>query len=338
MLKSRVPACRACSRCGPSAWARPMHANRVSSAIIWPCWLHDAKRSFPHFFQNRCMAQPRTISNGTDPAPFGRYAPKGLIARLLSWTRSAPLSWAGKRRAFFLRAWAVRRLRGAPLDVEALGANMRLYPYNNVCEKRILFTPQYFDAAERQFLRSRLKPDFVFIDIGANIGGYSLFIGAHAGPRAHILAIEPQPEIFERLTYNIGQNPFATIKALACAAADRDGDITLFVDAQNQGQTSMRIVNSSGGGRTIRVPAKALASIVAQERYDHVDAIKLDVEGAEDLILEAYFRGAPAHLWPRILLIENEPSRWTLDLHGLIAAHGYVEALRTKSNIAYERA
>ena len=283
------------------------------------------------------MAKAPTSFPRNDPAPFGRYAPSGLVARLLAWTRRAPMTWAGKRRAFFLRAWAVRRLKGAPLDVEALGARMRLYPYNNVCEKRILFTPQYFDEAERLFLRSRMVPDFVFIDIGANIGGYSLYVAAHAGPRAKILAIEPQPEIFERLVYNIRQNPFASIKALDCAAADRDGEITLFIDAHNRGQTSIRIVNSSSDGHNIRVPAKALAAIVAQERYGHVDAIKLDVEGAEDLILEAYFRDAPKALWPRILLIENEPSRWTLDLHALIASYGYVAALRTKSNIAYER-
>ena len=56
-------------------------------------------------------------------------------------------------------------IHGKPLDVESLGARMRLYPYNNVCEKRILFTPQYFDPDERAFLQSRITPDFVFIDI-----------------------------------------------------------------------------------------------------------------------------------------------------------------------------
>ena len=82
-----------------------------------------------------------------DLGPFGAHAPRGTVARLLGWTRAASPSWAGKRRAFALRALAVRQLEGRPLDVEALGAKMRLYPYNNVCEKRILFTPQYFDEA-----------------------------------------------------------------------------------------------------------------------------------------------------------------------------------------------
>ena len=93
---------------------------------------------------------PVAIAN--DLSGFGKYLPKGVIARILTATRACSGSWAGKRRAFALRAIAVRALKGRPLDVEALGARMRLYPYNNVCEKRILFTPQYFDETERRLI------------------------------------------------------------------------------------------------------------------------------------------------------------------------------------------
>jgi hypothetical protein len=75
---------------------------------------------------------------------------------------------------------------------------MRLYPDGNVCEKRVLFTPQYFDPLEREMLAGRLREGFRFIDIGANIGAYSLFVAAKAGPSARILAVEPQPEVFAR--------------------------------------------------------------------------------------------------------------------------------------------
>ncbi len=269
--------------------------------------------------------------------PFGRFAPRALMERILRFTRSAPQSWAGKRSALFMRSWAIYGLRGAPLDVEVMGARMRLFPYNNVCEKRILFTPQYFDEEERQYLQRHITPEFVFLDIGANVGGYSLFVGAHAGPRARILAIEPQPAIFERLIFNIQQNPFATIKAINCAMADRDGEITLFVDRQNQCETSMRRLRSDHDSTIINVPGLSLKSLLAQERITHIDAIKLDVEGAEDLILENFFKDADPSLWPRILLMENSSQGWSIDLHGLIRQMGYTETLRTRSNIAYER-
>jgi FkbM family methyltransferase len=278
----------------------------------------------------------RSKWQANDLSLFGRYRPGGALAHLLGLTRGASLSWAGKRSAFFLRSLAVKVLGGRPLDVETFGARMRLYPYNNVCEKRILFTPQYFDAAERELLQSRMRQDFVFLDIGANIGGYSLFVAACAGGRARILAIEPQPEIFERLVYNIRQNPFATIKAIDCAVADRDTEITLFIDPDNRGETSMRIINGDRDGSEIRVPAKALSSIVTEENFERIDAMKLDVEGAEDLILEPFFRQVGKALWPRLLLIEFIPQRWTMDLPAFLTEIGYEPILRTKHKVAFE--
>ncbi len=273
----------------------------------------------------------------TDFSDFGQFAPDGIIARLVGLTEQCPPHWAGKRRAFFLRSVAVRLLRGRPLDVSRYGARMRLYPYNNVCEKRILFTPQYFDPAELALLHSRVRGDFVFLDIGANIGAYALFVAARAGPRAKILAIEPQPDIFEHLVYNIRQNPFATVKAIDCAVADVEGDVTLFVHPRNRGQTSMRMVTAEAGSSRLRVAAKALLSIVRDEGFRRIDAAKIDVQGAEDLILDAYFRDAPAALWPRLILLENAPKRWDIDLCADLGARGYQEILRTRNNLAFER-
>ena len=272
-----------------------------------------------------------------DPASFGSFAPKGRIAALLGLTRRCGAGWLGRRQAYFLRAIAVWAMRGKPLDVQSLGANMRLYPFNNICEKRILFTPQYFDPAERTLIESRLTETFTFIDIGANIGGYALSIAARAGARARILAIEPQPEIFARLAYNIRQNRFGNIKALACAIADKDGEITLFVAGDNRGETSMRIVTPDARGGQLRVPAKTLLTLCREENYDRLDAIKLDVEGAEDLILEPFFRTAPISLWPQLLLLEISESRWATDLGALLARCGYLEVLRTRGNVAYAR-
>lgn len=271
-----------------------------------------------------------------DLSAFGLHAPGGAMSRLIAATRGASSSWAGKRIAFFLRGLGVRALRGRPADVESLGARMRLYPSNNITEKRILFTPQYFDPQELAFLEPQISPEFVFVDVGANVGGYSLFVAARSGPRARIIAIEPQPDIHERLVYNIRQNEFATIKTLECAVADCEGDVTMFVDSRNRGESSMRIVPSRDGGRII-VRARRLADIVASERLERVDAMKLDCEGAEDLILEPYFENAPRAVWPKALIVEYMPGRWSMDLRAHICAQGYREALQTRQNIIFER-
>lgn len=273
-----------------------------------------------------------------DLSAFGRHAPRGWLAGLVRVARLCGADWAGKRLAFALRAIGVRALAGRPLDVEAFGARMRLYPGHNVAEKNLLFTPQYFDPEERRFLAARLGPDFVFIDVGANVGGYALFAATLAGPRARVLAIEPQADIFERLTFNIRQNDFSAVKALEIAVSDRDGEVTLFVDPKNKGETSMRLVGTAGVGAAVKVPAKALGTVVAEEGFERVDVIKLDVEGAEDLILEAFFRDVERRRWPRLLIVEDAPGRWTIDLPALIRDQGYAVAMKTRTNVIYERA
>ncbi len=269
--------------------------------------------------------------------PYGTFAPHGVLASILAATRKMPDSWLGKRLSFAMRRFGILALKGKPVDIDALGAHMRLLPYNNVCEKRILFTPQYFDAAELAVIKSRIKPGFHFIDIGANIGGYTLFVAANAGAGARILAVEPQPDIFRRLTYNIGLNPFGTVKAIACAIADKDGELTLFVDPNNRGESSVKIVSGDRGVGNVRVPAKRLTSLLQEEGFVRLDAAKLDVEGAEDLILETFFKDAPKKLWPGLLIIERGNSRWSIDIPELLTSHGYSVISTTRNNQIFER-
>jgi len=264
--------------------------------------------------------------------PFGHYAPKGLVARIVGITRRQPDTWLGRRIAFALRAIAIKSLRGAPLDVEAMGARMRLYPYNNVCEKRILFTPQFFDPVEREIIAKALSEDFTFVDVGSNIGGYSLFVAANAGERARVLAVEPQANVFEKLVGNIRLNRFATVKAVACAVADANGELTLFVDRDNQGESSVKILRDDNADGAVRVPARTLLDLLRDEGFSKLDAIKIDVEGAEDLVLEPFFRDAPTTLWPRLMVLERGGPRWHIDLPKMLADLGYKVLAETRTN------
>lgn len=272
----------------------------------------------------------------TDPRPFGTHAPSGFARWAIERTRALPNRWAARRMAHLLRRLAIQSLRGAPVDTEALGARMRLYPYNNICEKKVLFTPQFFDPEELGQLKSAIRDGFTFVDVGANVGAYSLFVAAQAGLGAKILAVEPQPDVFDRLAYNIRQNPFGTIKAVACAVADKTGELTLFLDPRNKGESSVKIVGSSHAPM-IRVPAVTLLELLTSEGFTRLDALKLDVEGAEDLILDPFFRDAPASLHPALIIIEDGRERWQTDLGRLLAAQGYRLARRTRLNLIYER-
>jgi FkbM family methyltransferase len=277
----------------------------------------------------------------SESLPFGAHAPDARLARFVRWTRAMPDSWMGRRLAFTLRRLGLRGLT-PPVDVEAFGARFRLHPFDNVCEKRILFTPQYFDAGERWLIQQHIERSaapYIFLDVGANVGGYALFVAAQAKAGAMIFAVEPQPEIFERLIENIRQNPGSSIKAVACAIADRDGEATLFVDSRNRGETGLKFVRPDGqSDGIVTVPAKTLTAFIEEERLPRVDALKIDVEGAEDIILEPFFRDAPVEIWPRLLILENGRERWQMDLVRMLGEKGYQMRLETRLNFVLERA
>ena len=72
-------------------------------------------------------------------------------------------------------------------DIELWGLRLRLHPLGNGCEKNALFTPQMYDVMERDVLAQAIErklaagASFTFVDVGANVGLYSLFVAARAG-------------------------------------------------------------------------------------------------------------------------------------------------------------
>lgn len=271
-----------------------------------------------------------------DDAPFGTYAPDFLLRAILDRTTRASTGWLDRRAVFALRKLGVVLLGGKPADVERLGCRFRLYPAHNTAEKRLLFTPHLFDAEERAYLAAHLAPDCTFADIGANVGGYALFVAAATGPKARILAVEPQPDVFARLATNVRQSDLvATITPLNCAVSDHDGDVSLHINPTNKGESSM-LSNGSGKLR-MTVMAYRLGRLLEEAGFPRLDALKLDVEGVEDRILKDLFSSTDVRLWPTILIVENGPTRWSLDVAALIRGNGYEPVLQTTTNLLYRR-
>ena len=122
-----------------------------------------------------------------------------------------------------------------------------------------------------------------------------------------------------------------------CAIADKTGELPLFLDPRTGGEASLKFVNSSQTDAT-RVPAVTLLDLLNREGLARVDAIKLDVEGAEDLVLDPFFRDAPVSLYPSLFIVANVPERWQIDVIGLLKGKGYRQILETKMNLVFERA
>jgi hypothetical protein len=122
------------------------------------------------------------------------------------------------------------------------------------------------------------------------------------------------------------------------AAADHDGEIELVIDARDSGGTHLEKRTTTSGGERVRVRCQPLASILAEAGIVAVDALKIDIEGAEDLALAPFLRQAPEKLLPRLVLIEDRPGDWTTDLYALLHEGGYRVATRSKQNAIFRLA
>lgn len=272
---------------------------------------------------------------------FGSFAPSPWRQSVIRFTRSMPEGWWGRRMAF-----AARRLafvpKDIPLDIEIDGVRFRLIRQGNLCEKRLMFTPQYFDAAELEIIRQDVaatkgQRPYVFLDIGANIGAYSLFVASWAGPEARVFAFEPQPHIFRRLAANLSFNAYATVTPLQMALADSNEPVMLHIDRINSGESSLKKLDTMTTTTAVEVPARTLMAFAAENGLSHISGMKLDVEGAEDLILSPFFREAPDSLLAPLMIVENAAERWQRDIVAEARARGYSIEQTTSMNLVMRR-
>ena len=280
-----------------------------------------------------------------DPSPYGARAPGPLVAAVLAATTRLPDNWLGLRTAIGLRRIAMSVLGDAPLDLSRWGLKLRLYPRGNGCEKNLAFTPQMFEPVERRALAAAIAAsagEFAFVDIGANVGLFSLFVVARAGGRARVLAIEPQPGITDRLRFNLGTNKGLDVEVLAVAIADHDGEAAFAIDLRDRGGSRLMavapwIAAQGGGAPVVRVECRPLLAVLAERGYRKIDALKIDVEGAEDVALAPFLRGAPDVLLPRLVIIEDSHHGWRIDLFDLFSERGYRVLARSKQNVILQR-
>ncbi len=274
---------------------------------------------------------------------FGTLLPGALDRAVLAMTAAQPNNWLGLRLAIALRRIVTMRLPSGALDVTRFGLRMRLHPLDNGCEKNLLFTPQMYEPEERAELADEIvrnavqRRPFVFVDIGANVGLFSLFVASQTKGNARIVAIEPEPGNFERLSFNIAVNPELPIVALQLALGERSGEVAIELNRRDRGGTRARALTGAEGADIVRVPCRPLQDVLTEQKIDRIDALKIDVEGAEDRVLAPFFRDAPAGRWPRLILIEDSSREWTVDLFALLAEKGYRVDARSAQNVMLRR-
>jgi FkbM family methyltransferase len=230
-------------------------------------------------------------------------------------------------------------------DVTIFSARLRIYPHNNVSEKRVLFATQLFDPAERDALKALAAPGAVFLDIGANVGLYSISVGeafaAHSETR--IVAVEPHPYIYRRLAFNAGLNPAYNITAVEAGIADHEGTLSLTLHGDNLGETRMvqdgmtASADAIATEKVVDVPVVSLMQLVATQELERIDGMKVDVEGFEEKVMLPFFDAAPDALLPRVIIIENNVRHWDVDIVAVAAKRGYTSHRISKNNLLLSR-
>lgn len=132
------------------------------------------------------------------------------------------------------------------------------------------------DRAERELLYQNLTPGAVVVDAGANIGIYSQFLASCVGASGVVHTFEPDPENFARLHGALVQ--FPNVKLNRLAVSDRTGESTLYV-SENLNVDHRTYPTAGEDRRAISIHSTRLDDYF--QLGDHVDVIKLDVQGFE---------------------------------------------------------
>ncbi len=257
---------------------------------------------------------------------WGRWKPKGAAALSLKLIDLLPARGIFRKVAFLLRK-PVKSSRQDVFDREIWGLKLRLAARGNLTEQRWLTMPNFHDAPEREALRAVLHPGAVFLDIGANAGFYTFWALSQKHADLRVIAAEPSEVMLERLRYNLTINDLTTSVTLyPCAVTPTPCEVVIEEHAGNIGQTAVR---SEGTGR--RVLGRPLLALLLEAKVERVDAMKIDIEGYEVPVLEAFYTSAPRVLWPRFVIGEivgegGEP------LKNLLASLGYRLDRCTKMN------
>ena len=266
--------------------------------------------------------------------PFGRRPP-GTAARLAWRLATASALSAGWRR--MVRKRLARRFPG-PFDVVAEGVALRVYPTENHCDRTIAGRRRLPERPERELIAALLEPGMTFIDIGANVGVYSLFVSQRTAGAARVVALEPHPRTFAKLDFNCRCNGFGRITRLNAGVAAEAGEMTLYSDGGGNIGNASLLAAVGNGREEVRVAVRPLAQILKEEEIERIDLMKIDVEGYEDRALAPFFAATDASLWPRHLLLETVHEKlWRRDLRDDLLAAGYGITAETGENLLLSR-
>ena len=139
----------------------------------------------------------------------------------------------------------------------------------------------WMGRSERTFLEQHVQAGMCVVDIGANLGLYTLLLSRLVGPTGCVIGIEPDPELFGALQANCRENRASNVELHNLAAGSERGRSVLHRSGINAGDNRLAR-HESAVSRSVEVNIATLDEIVRGRR---VDFIKMDVQGWEGEVI-----------------------------------------------------
>ncbi len=190
-----------------------------------------------------------------------------------------------------------------------------------------VFVNGYHRDAVVRLSRELMLPGDKVLDVGANIGLWAMGAARAVGASGAVHAVEPIPENHARLVSNLALNGLTHVRTAQVAFSNRSGSVTMYRPSYgNSGHPSLG--RRDGVDLPVAIEAITLDDYCEREGLAHIDFVKIDVEGAELLVLQGATELLASPDAPLILFEVNEDTARKLgvrtkDVKKLLAANGY---------------
>lgn len=161
-----------------------------------------------------------------------------------------------------------------------------------------------WESYETQLFMERFEPGMTFVDVGANIGYYSLLAAAQIGGDGLIFAFEPDPDNYALLKKNLALNGLDCVDAVPSGLSNCDRIANIFCSATNFGDHR---IYDDGSERSSKPISLINGSDYLRPKVDQIDLLKIDTQGAECQVIEGLLPLLQANSAKLCMIIEFWP-------------------------------